>query len=123
MLDKKKLIGLILTSILCVIMSMAMPAFIKNRTEAEIRSYIQYPVLDTVSNLKGSVKKYTITNEKYRIRCWIDHYIPYEEDIDTSILVFSKDGVQICGQRNERILVNYFREQFEKIMDAVTIHD
>lgn len=84
------------------------------RFDKETQKYINLPVIKkeiipTNENYDG----YKIINELYSIKCWIDHYVPYQQDIDTLFIVHSKAGVQICGERNKRIMIDYFKEQFE----------
>ena len=81
--------------------------------DRKTREYISFPIIKKeIIQFNETDECYQIINEKYRLKCWIDYYIPYQEDIDTSFFVFSKGGVQICGQRNERILMDYFRKEF-----------
>lgn len=81
--------------------------------DKKTQEYVNLPIIKKeIIQFTETDECYQITNEKYRVYCWIDHYIPYNEDIDTSFIVFHKAGVQICGQRNERILMDYFRKEF-----------
>jgi hypothetical protein len=84
------------------------------RIDKKTQKYINLPIIKKKILLTSDdFEGYRIINELYSIKCWIDHYVPYQQEIDTFFIVHSRAGVQICGERNERILMDFFREQFE----------
>lgn len=84
------------------------------RLDKETQKYINRPIIKKEIILTNDgYEGYMIINDLYSIKCWIDYYIPYQQDIDTFIIVHNKAGVQICGERNKKIMIDYFKEQFE----------
>lgn len=109
-----KIIRVVLSMILLIVIGQLLRQAHNWHIDKETQKYINLPVIKkeiipTSENFDG----YKIINELYSIKCWIDHYVPYQQDIDTFFIVHSKAGVQIYGERNKGIMIDYFKEQFE----------
>ena len=108
------IIRVILVMSLLIMVGYSMRACYDCYIDYETQKYINLPVIKkeiipTNSDFEG----YMIINDSYSFKCWIDHYIPYQQDIDTFFVVKNKAGKQLFGFRNERILTDFFREQFD----------
>lgn len=75
--------------------------------------FIDDPIIRTEIYENDHGKTYIIVNEKYRIKCTIDFYIPYQQVADTSFSVWKKNGKLERSHRESSLYKQYFREHFK----------